>query len=50
MRHNPAMTYIQPDGTMVPAARALAAADEEITTAQRDSQGYDAAVACALRG
>ena len=50
MRSNPAMTYIQPDGTMVPAARALAAADEEIASAQRDSQGYDAAVACALRG
>ena len=50
MRNNPAMTYIQPDGTTVPAARALAAADEEITAAQRETQGYDAAVACALRG
>ncbi len=50
MRQSPSLTYIGADGTMVPAARALAVADEEITTAQRDAQGYGAAVACALRG
>lgn len=33
-----------------PAARALARADADITSAKQDSQGYDAAVACALRG
>jgi len=50
MRQAPALTYIGEDGTMVPAAKALARADEEITTAQRDAQGFGAAVACALRG
>ena len=38
------------DGQEVPAARALAEADAEIAKAQQDSQGFDAAVACALRG
>lgn len=38
------------NGQEVPAARALADADVEIAKAQQDSQGYDAAVACALRG
>lgn len=50
MRQAPALTYIGEDGTMVSAARALARVDDEITTAQRDAQGYGAAVACALRG
>lgn len=38
------------NGEMVSAAQALAAADAEISIAKRESQGYDAAVACALRG
>lgn len=46
----PDLTYIQPDGTMVSASRALVDADAEIAKAQLDSQGFDAAVACALRG
>jgi len=50
VKNNPSLTYIQADGTMVPAARALTDADVEIASAKRDSQGYDAAVACALRG
>jgi len=50
MRNAPALTYISEDGTMMSASRALAMADDEITTAQRDSLGYGAAVACALRG
>lgn len=50
MRNAPALTYIAEDGTMVSAARALAIADDEIATAQRDSLGFGAAVACALRG
>ncbi len=37
-------------GDVIPAARALAQADAEIAKAQQDSQGFDAAVACALRG
>jgi hypothetical protein len=50
MRNSPALTYITPTGEMIPAARALAQADAEIATAQREAQGYDVAVACALRG
>lgn len=50
MRDNPALTYVGADGTMVPAARALIGADAEIALAKQESQGYDAAVACALRG
>lgn len=48
--NRPDLTYIQPDGTMVSASRALVDADVEIAKAQVDSQGFDAAVACALRG
>jgi hypothetical protein len=48
--NSPGLTYIGADGTMVSAGRALMQADEEIAAAKRDSQGYDAAVACALRG
>lgn len=48
--NNPALTIITADGRMISAARALADADAEIASAQRDSQGYEAAVACALRG
>lgn len=48
--NNPALTIITADGRMVSAARALADADAEIASATRDSQGYEAAVACALRG
>lgn len=48
--NNPALTIIGADGTMVSAGRALTAADAEIATAKQESQGYDAAVACALRG
>lgn len=38
------------DGAITPAVKALENADAEIAKAQQDSQGYDAAVACALRG
>lgn len=48
--NNPALTIPSADGTMIPAAKALADADAEIAKAQQDSQGYEAAVACALRG
>ena len=48
--NSPSLTYIGEDGTMVSAGRALMRADEEIAAAKRDSQGYDAAIACALRG
>lgn len=48
--NNPSLTIVTADGRMIPAARALADADAEITSARRDSQGYEAAVACALRG
>lgn len=48
--NNPALTIIGADGNMVSAGRALTAADAEIATAKQESQGYDAAVACALRG
>jgi hypothetical protein len=50
IRNNPGLTYVMEDGTMISASRALAGADAEIAAAKRDSQGYDAAVACALRG
>jgi len=48
--NNPALTVATEGGEIIPAARALADADAEIAQAQRDSQGYEAAVACALRG
>lgn len=48
--NNPALTVITADGRMISAAKALAEADAEIAKAQQDSQGYEAAVACALRG
>lgn len=48
--NNPALTIVNEDGTMVSAGRALTGADAEIAIAKRESQGYDAAVACALRG
>lgn len=38
------------DGAMVSAHDAFVGADAEIASAQRDSPGYEAAVACALRG
>ena len=38
------------NGGEVPAVKALEQADADIATAKQDSQGYDAAVACALRG
>jgi len=50
VRNNPSLTVPMENGAEVPAARALAQADAEIAKAQQDSQGYDAAVACALRG
>ena len=50
IRNNPSLTVPMENGAEVPAARALAMADAEIAKAQQDSQGYDAAVACALRG
>lgn len=50
IRNNPALTIAGEDGAPVPAGRALAQSDAEIAQAKQDSQGYDAAVACALRG
>lgn len=50
VKNNPSLEYVSENGTTVPAARALAQADAEIARAQQDSQGFDAAVACALRG
>lgn len=50
IQSNPALEVPQADGQPVPASRALAQADAEITSAKQDSQGYDAAVACAIRG
>jgi hypothetical protein len=46
---NPLMEIAAGDGSMS-ALDALVDADAEITKAQEDAQGYDAAVACALRG
>lgn len=50
IQSNPALEVPQADGQPVPASRALAQADAEIASSKQDSQGYDAAVACALRG
>lgn len=47
---NPTMPIPSDDGGIVTARDAYAAADAEIATAKQDSQGFDAAVACALRG
>jgi hypothetical protein len=44
------MEIQQDDGLLVPARYALEKADAEIAKAEQDSQGFDAAVACALRG
>lgn len=44
----PKMQVPLEDGTPVPAAQALASADAEIAKAQKDSQGFDVAAACAL--
>lgn len=46
----PDLAVPQEDGTTVPASKALAQADAEITTATHESQAYDVAAACALRG
>ena len=46
----PNMEIQQDDGLLVPARYALEKADAEIAKAEQDSQGFDAAVACALRG
>jgi hypothetical protein len=48
--NNPSLMITAADGQIVPAARALANADAEIAKAEQDSQGYEAAVACAMRG
>lgn len=47
---NPFVKVADEAGAEAPAAVLLANADAEIATAKQDSQGYDAAVACALRG
>jgi hypothetical protein len=44
------MTIPSGDGQTLPARDALAQSDAEIASAKRDAQGYEAAVACALRG
>ncbi|CAB4122044.1 hypothetical protein UFOVP16_45 [uncultured Caudovirales phage] len=46
----PYMTIPNGDGQPTHAMRAIAEADAEIETAKQDAQGFDAAVACALRG
>lgn len=48
--NKPDLTVVADDGSEVSAGRALTQADAEIAKAQQDSQGFDAAVACALRG
>lgn len=50
VQQNPSLTIIDDQGNMVPAGRALTMADAEIATAKQESQGFDAAIACALRG
>jgi hypothetical protein len=47
---NPTMSIPNEDGQLVLAAKALEDADVEIAKSQLDSQGYEAAAACALRG
>lgn len=44
------MTIPTGDGQALPAHEALAQSDAEIATAKQEAQGFDAAVACALRG
>lgn len=44
------MTIPSGDGQTLPARDALAQSDAEIASAKQDAQGYEAAVACALRG
>ena len=44
------LTVPTEDGGKAPAQKAIDQADAEIAQAKTDSQGYDAAVACALRG
>lgn len=46
----PDLTIPDQDGNPILASQALAQADAEIATAQRDSKAFDAAAACALRG
>ena len=48
--NRPDLALPQEDGSTVPASKALAQADAEITTATKESQAYDVAAACALRG
>jgi hypothetical protein len=50
MADRPDITVPTEGGGEEPAARALTRADAEIASAKQDSQGYDAAVACSLRG
>lgn len=47
---NPSMAIPTEDGGITTAREAYAQADAEIASAKQDSQGFDAAVACALRG
>ena len=50
IKQNPSLEVVTEGGDTVPASKAIADIDAEIATAKQDSQGYDAAVACALRG
>lgn len=50
LANRPDITVPVEGGGVEPAAQALAKADAEIASAKQESQGYDAAVACALRG
>lgn len=50
LRDRPTMRVPNEAGDVVPASVELARADAEIASAERDSQGFAAAAACALRG
>lgn len=50
VEQNPEIKIPTYDGAVLPASEALAQTDAEIAKAEQDSQGFDAAVACALRG
>jgi hypothetical protein len=48
--NRPDLTVANESGELVPAGRALAQADAELATAEHESQQFDVAAACALRG
>lgn len=50
LQERPTLRIPGEDGSVVSAAVELAKADAEIATVERESQGFDAAVSCVLRG